>query len=177
MNETPTLVAGRECGECAACCKVPEIDELLLRKPAEILCPNSTSHGCKIYDSRPAPCRAFYCNWRMDSQLHDDWRPDRSGVLIKAMEIGTDLNKINALQMIIFADHAVVFDPGFATFVAIWIERGVEVVLTITSGPGKLAREVRLSGFVGVAVAQGDLADVMACIKNAYAAIVALPVL
>ena len=34
--------------------------------------------GCKIYDDRPSACRAFSCEWLVNAQLGDVWKPDRA---------------------------------------------------------------------------------------------------
>jgi hypothetical protein len=74
-----TLVQGRECGECVACCKFLEIPEL--KKPADVLCHNCTGNSCGIYDSRPSVCRGWYCVWRVEKELPDAMRPDKCGVM------------------------------------------------------------------------------------------------
>ena len=32
--------------------------------------------------TRPKICREFLCGWLLFPELGDDWRPDRSGVII-----------------------------------------------------------------------------------------------
>ena len=34
--------------------------------------------GCAIYDSRPAGCRDFYCEWMLSEKLGREWKPDRA---------------------------------------------------------------------------------------------------
>src|SRR5437016_11462351 len=77
-----SLVPDRSCGTCVTCCYVPQIDEPELRKPAGTVCEHCTGKGCGIYESRPPPCRTFHCGWRYTADLNEDWRPDKSGVLI-----------------------------------------------------------------------------------------------
>lgn len=66
------------------CCKLLDIPAL--EKPAEQWCPHcEVGRSCRIYDSRPAPCREFVCLW-LGSQtgakpLPADLRPDNSGIL------------------------------------------------------------------------------------------------
>lgn len=76
------LVAGRSCGSCIACCVTPRIDSASFNKPANSLCPHCTGTACAIYQTRPAPCRSFFCAWRQSEQMDDSWRPDRSGVIL-----------------------------------------------------------------------------------------------
>lgn len=177
MNETTSLIAGRECGECFACCTIPGIDSDGLRKPAGVKCGHCAGQGCSIYASRPQACREFYCEWRYQTLLSDDWRPDRSGVMITSRFLQSDgAEPASAVVMIVFGDHAVIFDDGFAVFVATCIDRGLEAILTVPSGPGKLAREARLRPFAGRAVVAGDLGGVKSGIAAAYDAILAMPI-
>jgi hypothetical protein len=50
-----------------------------LAKPAGALCPHCRrSKGCTIYESRPAGCRDFHCEWMRSEKLGPEWRPDRA---------------------------------------------------------------------------------------------------
>src|SRR5271163_3267259 len=51
-----------DCGECTACCDVQGVVEV--GKPAYARCVHP-SHHCEIYESRPATCRGYRCNWHM----------------------------------------------------------------------------------------------------------------
>ncbi len=174
MDETPHLVASRVCGDCIVCCKVPSIDDPLLTKPAGELCRNCSGAGCTIYTARPQTCRDFHCQWRYLDLLDENWRPDRSGVLISTKTLDDGQHGENgvhgkaAMVMVVFGDHAVVFDDGFARLVAISIDRGVEVVLSLPYGAGLRAHETALRPFVAEAVASGSLAEVKAGIRAAY---------
>ena len=75
---------GRECGECAACCKhlfIPANVVSAAAKPAGEACPHLGGAGCGIYDGRPSVCSRFRCGWLADDEWPDDWRPDVSGLL------------------------------------------------------------------------------------------------
>ena len=80
LDFTHTLVPGRECGACYACCEVSAIDDPALHKPAHLLCPHHRG-GCTVYETRPQTCRTFHCLWRRLAALPDDARPDELGVL------------------------------------------------------------------------------------------------
>jgi len=72
-----TPVPGRECGSCTLCCKTVAVEELA--KPAGEWCIHcERSGGCAIYDSRPAGCREFYCQWMLSPELGREWKPDRA---------------------------------------------------------------------------------------------------
>ena len=76
-----TLVPGRECGDCALCCTLPNIDKPEIQKLSGARCIHCTGTGCAIYETRPPVCRAWYCAWRSVDIFDDTWRPDKSGVL------------------------------------------------------------------------------------------------
>ncbi len=72
---------GRECGDCAMCCKVFDIAEL--RKPPGKMCEHAIlGEGCSIHADRPKTCRQFFCGWRLDPNLGPEWKPDVSGLTI-----------------------------------------------------------------------------------------------
>ena len=63
------------------CCKllaIPELDKPALRWCAH--CDIGT--GCKIYDSRPAPCAAFVCGYLTSPGLDERWRPADSKIVL-----------------------------------------------------------------------------------------------
>lgn len=63
------------------CCKLPSIPEL--RKPRAQLCTNCEAGvGCKIYDSRPETCRAFYCLYMLKAVLGDEWKPTTCHMMV-----------------------------------------------------------------------------------------------
>lgn len=83
MSETPmqTTVPGRECGECALCCKL--LDIKALEKPAGEWCPHCSSRkGCDIYLTRPDPCRSFHCGWMLQEGISPEWYPIQSRMII-----------------------------------------------------------------------------------------------
>lgn len=67
------------CGGCTLCCKLLDIVELA--KPANQWCSHcEVGKGCRIYETRPGPCRDFECLW-LESQrerrpLPPELRPD-----------------------------------------------------------------------------------------------------
>ena len=69
--------------------------------------------------------------------------------------------------MVVFENREVIFDEGFARVVAIVIERGVEVILTLLRDDGTFASETALAAHVGPGVAAGSVPEVMAGIRRA----------
>jgi hypothetical protein len=78
----PTARA-KSCGSCTLCCKLMEIVET--GKPPGRWCEHCTpGRGCNIYESRPASCRTFECQWLFEPDLPDALRPDRCKVMMTA---------------------------------------------------------------------------------------------
>lgn len=78
---SPGTVAGRACGTCTLCCRLPDID--LFDKPANAWCRHCVAgKGCSIYDDRPSVCRDFLCLWMTDAGLDAAWDPSRSHMMI-----------------------------------------------------------------------------------------------
>ncbi len=72
MVEGPALVPGRD--SCSLCCILPDIAEF--DKPANQPCSHcQPGGGCDAYDVRPATCRDFFCLWRTDPALGEEWDP------------------------------------------------------------------------------------------------------
>lgn len=77
------LVVGRSCGTCSLCCKVLKIDWLEPPKSGGKWCSHCMpGAGCKIWEQRPSGCAEYYCMWRRNPALGDEWRPDKAGFLI-----------------------------------------------------------------------------------------------
>lgn len=108
--------------------------------------------------------------------LDENWRPDRSGVVITTEPEATGSVSSLAISLLAHGDHAVVFDDGFAIYVATSIDRGHEALLKVARGQSHLFPEARLGAFVGEAVAAGNLAGVKIGIRDAYNALIAMPI-
>lgn len=77
MTDEIRISPGKECGTCAMCCKVYEFVDL--KKSAKGWCENfKAGLGCSIYQDRPDPCRAFFCNWMLVDSLGPEWKPSVS---------------------------------------------------------------------------------------------------
>ncbi|HEY5409666.1 MAG TPA: YkgJ family cysteine cluster protein [Caulobacteraceae bacterium] len=75
------LPMAKPCGDCSLCCKILRIN--VLEKPAGSWCHHfAKGQGCSIHASSPAACRSFQCYWTLSDALGDDWRPDRSKLVI-----------------------------------------------------------------------------------------------
>src|SRR5689334_7138172 len=76
------LVNERVCGECSVCCVVLNVDTPEFQKMPGVACTNLCKTGCSIHATRYPVCRTYHCAWRYLNVLPDEWRPDRSGVLV-----------------------------------------------------------------------------------------------
>ena len=75
------LAEGRTGGECHLCCKVFPIPET--GKNDDGWCPHlDPATGCSIHADRPKPCREFFCIWRYDASLGDEWKPCNAGFVL-----------------------------------------------------------------------------------------------
>ena len=74
MAEAEVVLPGRACGSCTLCCRMLEIGELA--KPAGEWCSHcDIGKGCRIYATRPEPCRGFHCGWLTLPMMDDKWFP------------------------------------------------------------------------------------------------------
>lgn len=93
-------LADRSCGKCMLCCKLPEIDDPDLKKPALQWCSHcSPGKGCQIYDRRPQTCRDYFCLWITHPGFGPEWYPPKSKMMLTQEAGGMRL--------------AIHVDPGF----------------------------------------------------------------
>ncbi len=123
---TADLAPGRECGSCTACCKIPTIDAPTLRKPPGVMCPHCTGSNCGIYESRPAPCRTFYCLWRRVATMPDELRPDRIGVMFSIETVNPPQNPFERQFVIARAINSLadLDSPGARAALQTFIDHG-----------------------------------------------------
>ena len=73
----------RACETCSLCCKLLAIHEV--PTAAGSWCRHVVKGGgCANHDHRPAPCRAFACQYLRDETLPEDWRPTRAKLFVHA---------------------------------------------------------------------------------------------
>lgn len=74
----------RRCGPCHTCCVLPPIEET--SKLAGVKCEharqNRVNGCCNIYRKRPDACDSFNCVWLTSPEMPDEFRPDRSGIML-----------------------------------------------------------------------------------------------
>jgi hypothetical protein len=142
------LVPGRECGTCNACCVFPLIDSPELTKLSGSVCRHSNAAGCDIYESRPGVCRRFFCGWRRNALIPEDWRPDRSGIFVT---MGTENvppqfgGAAGFTLMLVGNPLKTVRQPGFLDFVATFVSRRIPVFLAVPGPRGSHAASLLLN--------------------------------
>lgn len=73
--------ANKQCGDCAMCCKILEIEAL--GKGRHTMCGHfRKGAGCGIYGDRPTACRQFVCLWLAEPNMDAAWRPDRARFIL-----------------------------------------------------------------------------------------------
>ena len=138
------LIPGRECGECQACCIVPGIDDPEMQKQPGVPCRHCLKGECDVYDGRPSVCRKYFCGWRKLASLDDDWRPDKSGVLI---ESGNTAQFDPGTMLLILTGNPLktVRQQRFMDFVCRNLQRNLVMYLSLPGPPGKNAAALPLN--------------------------------
>ena len=129
LLDTP---APRVCGDCALCCKLPEIP--VLSKKAGEWCRNCSTHKtCDAYEVRPEPCREFNCQYITNPNLSEDWRPTTARFVLALKQAA---GKVQVVAMVDPATpHAWRQEPYFSAFKQ-WAN---DHYVMITHGDHKLA--------------------------------------
>ena len=121
------------CGSCTVCCHSLRMIEL--DKPAGTLCKHCLpGKGCGIYETRFDICRTFLCGWRLVPQLGEEWRPDRSGVLMLSQDKDKQPEEHRdagpGMNFVILGGEKAILRPGFAEYVSTLVARNVAVYLS-----------------------------------------------
>ncbi|HVW75063.1 MAG TPA: hypothetical protein VHC39_15610 [Rhizomicrobium sp.] len=132
-----TALDKRRCGPCHACCIVLEIAAPALRKKARVPCRHLSQGGCGIYATRPGVCRQFLCGWRLFEELGDDWRPDRSGVMVMRKapaELPAGWRHAPyGVHLVVIGGEEAIMRPAFVRYVAQCLARNIPVFLSAAS--------------------------------------------
>ena len=129
------LLPERTCGGCVECCRVIPLDLPELAKPTGELCGYCVDGaGCSVHAIRPQTCRVWFCLWRA-VELSDDWRPDRSGVIVRPDGVEDGVITLYVLRR---SDFLAGMD--FFVTVAGWIAEGIEVALSVPGPSGPIRR-------------------------------------
>lgn len=150
-----TVIEGRSCGACTACCSFAPIRTAELRKPANAMCLHcAPGQGCTVYDMRPQVCRGFYCGWFFLPELGDNWHPEQSGVVIRSESFERDTITILVLRLSEF-----LVSEDFAGMVGAWVQAGITVEFERVGPEGHLPAKMEVNDLLEEAIASGDLRE------------------
>lgn len=98
------MVANSSCGTCYTCCVASGVQEIK-KYPGQVckyLDGRDPEKRCSIHATKPVGCARFLCFYRQ-SDLPEEYRPDKSGVMVTFYENGvtviiTDAQKAGTLQ-------------------------------------------------------------------------------
>ena len=169
------LVAGRECGECSACCVVLNVDTPEFQKLPGKPCAHLCARGCAIHATRFPVCRTYHCGWRYLSGLADDWRPDKSGVLVdfQTDDLPDHYPKRPGIRLTVFSPPETALKPAFLDYVARLIASDVPVILAVPGPPAFFPAGALLNDALKEPVARRDLAGVQAILAEAFKSLAA----
>ncbi|MBF0383144.1 MAG: hypothetical protein HQL69_19150 [Magnetococcales bacterium] len=155
----------RSCGECTMCCIDLSIDSPELKKHTGVECDYCIEKiGCSIYSKRPAECSNWFCLWMVKDVFGDEWRPDRSGILLNFMGdksgIPDSYNTQDVIDIRIIHTNGLLNSLRFLDFVCNFIDGGVPLFVSVSGGPGYLASKVFLNDGMASAVQSRDIEKV-----------------
>jgi hypothetical protein len=158
------FVPGRECGTCTVCCYALPIDNKELQKLPGEVCVNCTGRGCRIYETRPRTCREFHCGWWVLPQLGDDWRPDKSGVLITPQNENIPAHFVlrEGIEFMVLAGEDAVRRLGFVETILTFVRREVATFIAIPGPTGYFATRVLVNEALKGHAARRDLHGALA---------------
>ena len=143
-----TLIPGRDCGDCALCCTLLNIDKPEIQKQSGARCLHCTGSGCAIYESRPPVCRAWYCGWRTVDIFDDSWRPDKTGVLamVETEGIPENFELSTGISLMLAGNpNHIIRQKWFQEFVVTGVMNSVPLFLSLPGPRGYQAATVFLN--------------------------------
>lgn len=158
-DPNPALVPGRECGACTACCRELTIESDVLRKVQGVLCAHCMpGRGCGIHASRPDVCRDWFCQWRRFAWLDDSWRPDRSGLLLRATDDDVPEGYASGIGVVIDVLDGCdrLLRPEVMAVIAGLVDAGLAIFLSVPSLAGLTSGRVLLNPSLEDAVRARD---------------------
>jgi hypothetical protein len=107
-----------------------------MQKIPNSMCRHLLVGGCNIYHDMPTVCRTYFCGWRCLAFLDEEWRPDKSGVLI---ESGTaDSGGSDTIILVLVANPLkTVRQQWFLDFIRAGIGQKAKLFLSLPGARGK----------------------------------------
>jgi hypothetical protein len=115
-------------------------------------------------------CRGWHCAWRYFDFLGEEWRPDRSGILLNFIDEeklppGYEMGLIFSVA----SQPSGNLDPSLSDFVARLIAAGILVVIAVNGPPGHWPAQTHLNEALKDAALAGDLGRIEAAFSEALA--------
>lgn len=166
----PRLVPGRSCGFCTVCCYATRIDDPELQKPVGVTCAHCTGRGCGIYETRPGTCRTFYCGWWIWPELDEDWRPDRSGVLIlpKTDRIPQSFARREGCQFLVLGGEPAILRQGFVEACLRLVSGAIPFFLAVPGPPEFYGAAELMNDALSEAASKKDRSLALAILLGTY---------
>lgn len=130
------------------CCKVFGIDMPEIQKQPGAMCRHGVSGRCEIHQTRPDICRNYYCGWRRLEIFGDDWRPDRSGVLVELGQSGAFApysSSVGFVLVLIKNPFQTIREERFINFVINCVKRNVCLFLSLPGPRGRQSAGLSLN--------------------------------
>ena len=145
------LLPGRTCGGCVECCRFIPLDLPELAKPTGQLCAYCVDGaGCGVHEIRPQTCRTWFCVWRI-VELSDDWRPDRSGVIVRPDGL-TD----GEITLYVVDRSDFLSSDDFFDTVVHWLDNGIRLAFSIPGPVGTFPVRAVVTDYLRQATSRGD---------------------
>ena len=170
------LVADRHCGACSVCCVVLNIDSKEFQKFPGVPCTYlRQGKGCAIHENVFPTCRQYYCGWRHLAGFGEDWRPDKSGVLIdfQTEELPAAYPKRPGIRFLIVGPVETMFHRSFLEAVRSLVAIDVPVVLAVLGPARHFPAKVFLNDLLKEPVRLGDLPRIEAVFRELAAGLAA----
>jgi hypothetical protein len=162
-------VPNTSCGECSVCCEALTFDIGGTRKLSGVMCPHCRPpHGCGVYDTRWEICRTYLCGWR-HLGLPQEWRPDKSEILISLREGPAPDGLHNGIEFLLLGSHDRLRWLPMIKFIAALLETPQAVYLSIPGAVGYQSPWVYLNDMPALkdAIARRHYADTLTALEQA----------
>ncbi len=160
----------KTCGACSVCCQelTFEIDGAL--KPAGVMCRHCNApNGCGIHTTRPQICRSYFCGWHYLPSLGEEWRPEKSEILISFREGPTPDGLMDGVEFHLVGSLDKLFWLPLVEYIATLITDNDPVYLSIPGGPGYQSPWVYLNNIPELrdGITRRDFAATAAALRKA----------
>lgn len=155
------LVRERICGECSICCVVLNVDTKEFQKLPGVPCTHLCNSGCSVHATRYPVCREYHCGWRYLAVLGEDWRPDKSGILIDFQmdDLPPQYPKRPGIRLTL-VDKRKALSRSFYSYVARLVSQDVPVILAVSGPPGHFPAGAFLNDALKAPVSNRSLSEV-----------------